>query len=91
MLSSALFSILNVSSNTVEHQTYIQNRIKQLLSEMTSSFSDLQDRYEIRSYSQTEEMSSEEEEIVSMIKNGFIINAKSVYKLICNYLKVLAN
>lgn len=67
--------------------TYIENRITELISEMGSSFADLQHRYEMESYVGYEEVSYEEEEIRDMIKSSFIENTRSVYKLICNYLE----
>lgn len=72
----------------MNNQTYLENRIKELLSEMGSSFSDLQQRYEIDSYVD-HDISYEVEEIRDMIKTSFIDNTKSVYKLICNYLEDL--
>ena len=73
----------------MNNQTYIENRITDLLSEMGSSFSDLQQRFEMDSYIGNEDTSYEEIEIRDMIKSYFIDNAKSVYKLICNYIEQL--
>lgn len=68
-------------------KTYLENKIKELLSEMGSSFSELQHRYEMESYVGFEEVTYEEEEIRDMIKSSFITNTRSVYRLICNYLE----
>lgn len=68
---------------------YIENKIIELLYEMTSSFSELQHRYDMESYSGFEGISYEEEEIRGMIKTSFIVNTRSIYKLICNYIENL--
>lgn len=65
--------------------TYIENKIKQTLIDKGSTFSRLHSRYEFKEYIQDENISYEEEEIIAMIRDEFVTDVKTLYKLICNY------
>ena len=67
--------------------TYLENRILELLSEMGSSFSSLHHRYELEDYRGPKELDDEEKEGIYLTETSFHTNAKSIFRLITNYLE----
>lgn len=70
--------------------TYLEQKIKQLLYDMGSNFASVQHRREMFHY-QHDDIQDEVEEIISMDIENFYKDAKSVYKLIYCYIESLGN